>query len=179
MEAADTSLIALVSNAIEGEETAFKELYNLFSSTMFNICIRMTGNRQEAEDIVQESFIKAFESLRQLKDGRMFGGWLRKIVINNCIRHIKRRTDLRQLSAAGDIADDNDAEWLKQTANAALHNSIKNLPEGCRQIFLLYASEDYTHKEIGVLLSISESTSKSQYLRAKKLLKEQLTGDNG
>jgi RNA polymerase sigma-70 factor (ECF subfamily) len=173
----DTSLVALVDNAIKGDEAAYKELYNMFANTMFNICIRMTGNRQEAEDILQDSLITAFEKLSQLKDKRMFGGWLRKIVVTNCIRYTKTKTGLEKLAVHNDEIDEDD-DGFTQINAAALHDAIKNLPEGCRQIFLLYTSEDYTHKQIGVLLNISESTSKSQYLRAKKLLKEKLVAEN-
>ena len=174
MEADNTKIIALVSAAIEGDRFAFRELYNLFSNSMFNICIRMTADRQDAEDIVQESFIKAFNNFKNLKDKRTFGGWLRTIVVNTCIGHIKNKTDLRQLGHINEFADEDDSEWFKEIDINTLHTAIKQLPAGCRQIFLLYVNEDYSHKEIGKLLNVSESTSKSQYLRAKKILKEKL-----
>jgi RNA polymerase sigma-70 factor (ECF subfamily) len=139
----------------------------------------MIGDRQEAEDIIQESFLKAFEGLHRLKDTERFGGWLRQIIINTCIDRIKKKIDFSQLSAGFDLIDEDNSDRFSEVDFTALHYAIKRLPDGCRQIFLLYVSEDYSHKQIASLLKISESTSKSQYARAKKLLKEQLSKGNG
>ena len=91
----------------------------------------MTGSRHEAEDIIQESFIKVFQNLKQLKDKAMFGGWLRKIVINTCIRHTKSKVDLQTLHSDADVVGDNNPEWFKEADYTTLHNAIKKLPEGC------------------------------------------------
>ncbi|HEX8331260.1 MAG TPA: RNA polymerase sigma factor [Segetibacter sp.] len=165
---------ALVHRAIDGDQYAMKELYAYYSNDMFNIAMRMTANREDAEDVIQESFIKAFKSLSQLNDAGIFGGWLRKIVINTCLRHVKKRVVYNVLPESLEEAEEENTEWLSESSFSAIHDGIKKLPEGCRQIFLLYAMEDYKHKEIGSLLNISESTSKSQYLRAKKLLQQHL-----
>ncbi len=133
----------------------------------------MMADRQESEDIVQESFFLAFQKLNQLHDKEAFGGWLRKIVINTCLQRLQKRINFQQLT---DNYDDGGATagGDEQPDPKILNQAIKNLPEGCRQIFLLYVSENFSHAEISAKLNISESTSKSQYARAKKLLKAQL-----
>lgn len=138
----------------------------------------MTGDKQEAADIIQESFINAFQNLHQLKDKKMFGAWLRKIVVNACLRQLKNKFDPDKLPEEYEAREE-DADWISEYDHSAIHQAIKKLPEGCRQVFLLYVTEDYQHKKIASLLGISESTSKSQYARAKKLLKEQLIKNNG
>lgn len=167
------TIVELICSAIEGKNFAFKELYDAFVNPMFNIALRMTGQREEAEDIVQESFQKAFGNLKSLKDKKMFGAWLRKIVVNASILRTKNKILYQDLTLHSDQSKEND-DWFTEIDFERLHYAIKELPEGCRQIFVLYVSEDYSHKEIAALLSISESTSKSQYQRAKTLLKKQL-----
>lgn len=136
----------------------------------------MTGNRNDAEDLLQNSFILAFNNLSQLKQPAHFGGWLRRIVVNECIRHSKSSfywNDLEEYH--GDNIADEAAEWWTTIHPGLLHSGIKELPEGCRQVFILYVLEDFSHKQIAENLHISESTSKSQYQRARKLLKEKIT----
>ena len=146
---------------------------------MYNISLRLLNNKEDAEDVVQESFITAFKKLKELKEPSMFGGWLRRIVVNNCNQHGRKvKMVFEDLDASEDIVDE-DISWVTEVPIADVHFAIKNLPDGCRKVFLLYTSENYTHKDIGELLEIAESTSKSQYLRAKKLLQQQLKRSNG
>ncbi len=142
---------------------------------MFNICTRMTGNRKDAEDILQDAFIIALRSLHQLKDEKQFGGWLKRIVINECIRFSKKNirwTDWEEERMNG--AANEEIEWWKTVDFNIIHNEIKALPDGCREIFNLFVVEDFSHKEIAAQLGVSESTSKSQYHRARQLLKERI-----
>ena len=164
--------------AMEGQATAFKELYNQFANTLFNVCIRLLADRMAAEDIVQESFLKAFGSLDQLKEKGSFGGWLRKIAINLCLQEIRSRKI--PTLPIGEWFDTNDLdESINDADFPSVHQAIKNLPNGCREVFLLYTSESLTHKEVAKMLGISESTSKSQYQRAKALLVKELKRING
>lgn len=159
-----------------GQRDAQAELYRQYGAAMYNICTRMTGNQADAQDLLQESFIHAFRHLRQLKDPRAFGGWLKRIVVNQCIRFCKSHvswTDLDETNA-GDIADE-EMEWWVNIPLALVHEAIRHLPDGCRQVFVLYVLEDFGHKAIAESLGISESTSKSQYQRARKLLRERIT----
>ena len=143
---------------------------------MFNICMRMTGNRSNAEDILQDAFIIAFRSLHQLKEEAQFGGWLKRIVVNECIRFSRKNIIWNEWEEErhNQVADE-EPEWWKTVSFEIIHNEIKALPDGCRQVFNLYVVEDLGHKEIAERMGISESTSKSQYHRARTLLRERIT----
>jgi RNA polymerase sigma factor (sigma-70 family) len=165
---------AIVIKAGQGDEDAQAWLYQQYSKAMFNICIRMTGNRSNAEDILQDVFILVFGKLHQLKQPENFEGWLRRIVVNECIRYCRRSFSWKSWDDHPmEIAED-DTEWWTTISMAQIHEEIKNLPEGCRQVFVLYVLEDRSHKEIADDLGISEGTSKSQYHRARQLLKERI-----
>jgi DNA-directed RNA polymerase specialized sigma24 family protein len=141
-----------VRKATQGDDEARGLLYEQFSQKMFSICVRMTSNRPDAEDILQESFITAFNNLHQLREQHLFEPWIRKIVVNECIRHVK----------------------LQGISFEQIHQEIKGLPGGCREVFNLYVIENYSHQQIAESLEITLSTSKSQYHRARQLLKERL-----
>lgn len=176
METEDQDIRLTVRKALAGDESCYKLLYAKYAKAMYNICLRLLSNQSDAEDVLQESFIAAFKKMNELKDGAAFGGWLRKIVVNNCHQHSRKsKFSFESPDETEEMTDDNDdADWMNNIPVAEVHYAVKNLPEGCRTVFLLYTSEDHTHKHIAELLNIAESTSKSQYLRAKKLLREQL-----
>jgi RNA polymerase sigma-70 factor (ECF subfamily) len=142
---------------------------------MFSICVRMAGNYDDARDILHDSFITAFDRLDQLREVSLFGAWLRKIVVNECIRHTKKQF-LRQAldEEMTNAYEDDNVDWIKEIDFNLIQEEIKNLPTGCRQIFNLYVLEDFSHHEIADILNISVSTSKSQYQRARQLLRERL-----
>jgi RNA polymerase sigma factor (sigma-70 family) len=143
----------------------------------------MTGNAQNARDILQDAFILAFKHLKQVKHPDHFAGWLRRIVINECIRFSKRSVHWQSLDNYLDaLVPDDEPAWWTHINIEWVHHEIKHLPDGCRQVFVLYVLEDFAHKDIANSLGISESTSKSQYQRARKLLKDRLLKkmtDNG
>ncbi len=135
----------------------------------------MTGNHSNAEDILQDAFIIAFRNLHQLKDTAQFGGWLKKIVVNECIRFTKKNSNWSEWKDEKYNQPAEEAtEWWKTINFELIHNQIKALPDGCRQVFNLYVVEDFSHKEIAEKMGISESTSKSQYHRARNLLRERI-----
>jgi RNA polymerase sigma factor (sigma-70 family) len=164
-----------VRKASQGDNAARGELYAQYSQKMYSICVRMTGNRSDAEDILQDAFLMAFDRLTQLRDYHLFEAWLRKIVVNECIRFAKKVLSKISLDEQyTDIAEADDLNWLQLISFEQIHFEIKNLPDGCREVFNLYVLEDHTHQEIAAELNISVSTSKSQYHRARQLLKERL-----
>lgn len=165
----------MIKEAVLGNSNARAHLYEQYNKAMFNVCTRMMKNQQDAEDVLQEAFIIAFDRLHQLKDPESFGGWLRRIVVNECI-HFGRKNfvTIEWNEEMENVGEDNE-EWWTAVTPEMLHNEIKTLPEGCRQIFVLYVMEDYTHKDIAANLGVSESTSKSQYQRAKQLLRQRIT----
>lgn len=168
-------LTAIVRKATQGDDEARSMLYEQYAQRMFSICVRMTGSRPDAEDILQESFITAFNSLHQLREQHLFEPWLRRIIVNECIRHVKKVIRWQPVEEM-DLHDawlDAD-NWLQGIGFEQIHQEIKNLPDGCREVFNLYVIENYSHQQIAEALEISVSTSKSQYHRARQLLKERL-----
>ncbi len=162
----------LIERCRENDNRAQYRLYKMYSKAMYNICIRMVRNKIDAEDILQEAFVKAFSNLRSFRSDSPFGPWLKRIVINSCIDFLKKR----KLIFADDkieIADETDDEKM-DIDPAIIHEAIKALPDGARVVFNLFILEDYKHKEIADMLSISESTTKSQYQRARALLQDKL-----
>ena len=166
---------ALVSSAQKGNAEAFKLLYLQYNKAMFNICTRLMGNNEDAEDVLQDAFVIAFKSLNQLKDAPQFGGWLKRIVINECIKKGKKQHNWTEWEEEKhDTPEEAEISWWNTVTMAEIHQQIKGLPDGCRQIFTLYAVENYSHKDIAATMGVSEGTSKSQYHRAKQLLREKL-----
>ena len=153
------------------------ELYKLYSKAMYNICLRMMKNDAEAEDVLQESFVKAFRNLGSYEYQATFGAWLKRIVINTCITELNKRKHILSDIDNYDVVDESvdDVAELEMDMGR-LKAAINSLPEGYRIIFNMYAVEGYDHQEIGEILNISDSTSKSQYSRAKKKLRQMLGG---
>lgn len=141
---------------------------------MFNVVLRFVPNRADAEDLLQESFVKAFKNIDQFDGQRSFGAWLKRIVINTSISELRKRKI--EWVAFDDFKHDVSDETPEQVdvSTEQLHYAIKKLPDGARTVFTLYQIEGYKHREIADLLEVTESTSKAQYVRAKKLLKESL-----
>ena len=150
-------------------------LYKQYSKAMYNVAIRFLNNKMDAEDILQESFVMAFKNLNELTNDKAFGSWLKRIVINNCISHIrKNRIGFEDIDNYDSIASFGDEEPDISIDPALVHYAIKELPAGGRTVLVLHALEGYKHREISEMLGISESTSKSQYKRALDLLYIQL-----
>ena len=165
---------------MKGNVRAQYQLYSLYSKAMYNICLRMTNQQEEAEDMLQESFSYAFGRLGSFRFESSFGAWLKRIVVNTCINHLKKRkVDLIYTEQHNDPAptdDFVDYEEMKFKVDGVM-KAMKKLPEGYRVVFSLYLLEGYDHKEIAEIMGISESTSKSQFFRAKLKIKEILMSD--
>lgn len=162
----------IVQACKQGDRKAQYKLYKLYAKAMFAICMRMTNNSAEAEDVLQEAFLDAFRKIDTFRGQSTFGAWLKRIVINRSINHLKKRKlDLFSVDQM-DFKDEvqyRDEEDLKLQVNQ-VHQAIQELPDGFRMVLTLYLLEGYDHKEISEILGITESTSKSQYNRAKKKL---------
>lgn len=157
-----------------GNRKAQYQLYRLYSRAMYNICYRMMNNQAEAEDLLQDSFAEAFLKLNSFRFESTFGAWLKRIVVNKCINHLKkRRAKLEYRDDLPDTGNDEEPEvGDEQMKVKMIRDAMSNLPDGYRVIFSLYLIEGYDHSEIAQILGITESTSKSQFLRAKKRIKE-------
>jgi len=162
----------------KGKESARYELYQLYARAMFNVSYRMMNNREEAEDMLQEAFTLAFMKIDSYRYESSFGAWLKRIVINTCLNAInKRKVELTYCEEIydHDREDESGEEEPRFTVENITH-AMEQLPEGGRMIFSLYLLEGYDHVEISQILGINESTSKSQYMRAKRRIAEILKG---
>jgi RNA polymerase sigma factor (sigma-70 family) len=164
----------LIDASIRGEHTAFHQLYKLYSRAMYNAAFRIIKDTGEAEDILQEAFISAFEKLHTYKGDSTFGAWLKRIVVNKAINHLRKRH--RQLIPLNDaLSDIAEVESDVQDFNInGIKKAIAGLPDGYRLVLTLYLIEGYDHNEIAEILNISVSTSKSQFNRAKNKLRNLL-----
>jgi RNA polymerase sigma-70 factor (ECF subfamily) len=159
----------------DGEVKAQFILYKQYSKAMYNIAIRFLNNKMDAEDILQESFVTAFEKLGELTNDNSFGSWLKRIVINNCISHIRRnKIEFDDIDNHVSAEETSSEEEDLSIDPLVVHEAIKQLPGGGRTVLVLHALEGYKHREIAEMLNISESTSKSQYKRALGILQTHL-----
>lgn len=173
-----TSEIRLLGKAKGGDRKAMSALYDRYAKAMYNIAVRILGNEYMADDVLQEAFLSAFSNFGQLKEDGQFGGWLKRIVINCAIMAGRKKMRVVEIDdARSDCPEEttDEEEWWAGIGMDEIHRSVKTLPDGCREVFTLYAIEDYSHREIATLLGISEGTSKSQYFRARQLMKLRLT----
>ncbi len=164
---------ALVEKCKSGHSSSQYQLYSLYVDAMYNIGMRMLGNKEDAEDIVQESFVSAFKNLRGYNYESTFGAWLKRIVINKSINYLKaKRIPVVPMEDHEFHLQDEPPEKAEAVDIKKVKVGIGRLPTGYKQILTLYLIEGYDHNEIGEILEISTSTSKSQYHRAKKKLLE-------
>lgn len=158
-----------------GNGKAQSKLYSLYAKAMFNICMRMLVIKEEAEYALQEAFTEVFDKLDSFRYDSAFGAWIKRIVVNTCINKIKRRQN--ELTYIEEIGNDPEVEQEPDIVELELkvrnvHNAIQKLPDGYRIVFCLYLLEGYDHTEISGFLKISESTSKTQYMKARRKIKE-------
>lgn len=167
----------LVDAMRAGDRSAQFEIYKLYCKAMYNVALRIVKLEEEAEDVLQESFVSAFNAIASYKGEATFGAWLKRIVINNALGKLKaRKLAFEELSYEHEIIDDNesvhfDDEFVRVDM---VKHQINLLPDGYRTVLCLYLLEGYDHNEIADILNISVSTSKSQYKRAKDLIKRNL-----
>ncbi len=158
-----------------GNRKAQYQLYRLYSKAMFNICYRMLNNKEEAEDLLQEAFAEAFSKLETFRFESSFGAWIKRIVVNRCINHLKKRkvdlTFVDEIPEKGRPGSPNEDDKIDYEVKK-VYKAMEMLPHGYRVIFSLYLLEGYDHSEIAQILEISESTSKSQFSRAKQKIKD-------
>lgn len=165
----------IIKGCVNGERSFQKSLYEHFASKMLGVCMRYAKDKSEAEDMLQEGFLKVFQNINKFKNEGSFEGWVRRIMIFTAINVYKYR--LRKYKEDLD-REEYDAPYndgiIDKISAKEIMMLIHQMPEGYKVIFNLYAIEGYTHKEIGQMLSIAEGTSKSQYSRARQFLQQAL-----
>jgi len=174
--------VELVERCKLGERKAQYELYKSYSKAMFNICMRIINHMGEAEDALQEAFVDAFSNLHQFRQQSTFGAWLKQIVVNKAINQVRSRKvkwveiDEWQEDESGEHSEEISV-WNEDDTSLEverIRNAVLKLPDGYRVVLSLYLFEGYDHEEIGEVLGISESTSRTQYMRGKRKLIEMM-----
>jgi len=167
----------LIRQCKRGDQKAQFEIYRLYHAAMFNTTLRIVGDSDDAEDVMQEAFLKAFAKLDSYRGEVSFGAWLKRIVINKALDFLRLKREQLSLEDAaeiGEMADEEaDVVEYKYTAEA-IRKAIYTLPEGYRIVLSLILLEGYDHEEVSMILNISNATSRTQYHRAKKRLIELL-----
>jgi RNA polymerase sigma-70 factor (ECF subfamily) len=162
----------LISSCLKGNRLAQFQLYQAYSKPMFNLCVRMMGNNHDAEDALQIAFTYVFLKLKSYRYEASLGSWIRKIVLNTCLNQIKRNKpswiDLEEIEIEERTGNQEEINFNFKI----IENCLLKLPDGYRVVLNLYLFEGYDHSEISQILGITESTSKSQYSRAKSKLKD-------
>ena len=167
------SEIDLIQGCLEEDRRMQEELYRRFSPRMYGVCLRYAANAAEAEDILQEGFIKVYKKLSSYRREGSFEGWIRRIFVNTAIEHFRRKTYQQPITEQHEnTVEGKYLSVLDDLAEKDIMQLIQELSPGYRTVFNLYVVEGYTHKEIGDLLNISEGTSKSQLSRAKVVLQD-------
>lgn len=166
----------LVQACIRQERIAQRQLYEMFAGKLLVTSMRYMKNKADAEDVLQDAFIKIYQKLPTFRFDCPLEAWLRKIVVNTALKELQNQPNWMQHTDSelvSDTVEDKDFT-LSNFQFAQLMEMVNSLPDGCRTIFNLYAIEGYQHNEIAELLGISEGTSKSQYSRARTLLQQKL-----
>lgn len=163
----------LVEQSKLGDRNSQFRLYEMYVDAMYNVSMRMVGNKEDAEDMVQDSFVEAFRNLANFRYESTFGSWLKRIVINKSINHLKsKKFPMVSMENEDYHITEEEVHSFDEVDIQKVKSGIKKLPSGYQQIINLYLIEGYDHEEIGEVLGIATSTSKSQYHRAKKKLLE-------
>ena len=166
----------LVQECKQGSKKACYELYRLYSKAMLNVAFRIVGSVDEAQDVLQEAFLDAFNKIKDFRQDTTFGLWLKQIVVNRSINMLRKRKlefiemQEDQLENIADEEVEDEEEMIYKVAQ--VKEAMKELPEGYRVVLSLYLLEGYDHEEIGQVLNITENTSRTQFLRAKRKLSE-------
>lgn len=168
----------LIKACQQGNQAAFHRLYQMNSSWMYAVCLRYMGNKEEAQDVLQESFILIFRYISNYTFEGSFNGWLRRITVNCALSTFRKKTPhLISLSDTSPANEPVDLGFLQSLQLDELKKLIELLPKGRRQVFIAYAIDGFSHKEIAEMLQISEGTSKSQLFDAKKDLKKAIENE--
>lgn len=172
----NTDLSFLLEQSKKGNRTAQKEIYDSLSRKMFAVCLRYMGDRESAEDVLQNGFVTLFSKLDTYSGEGSFEGWARKIFVNTALMTLRKNDALKQsedIEALRDVTVD-DPDPVQKIGYEELMNLISALPPGFRTVFNMYVVEGYSHKEIGESLGISEATSRSQLQRARTILQNKI-----
>ena len=168
----------IIKGCARGNAQAQEQLYQRFSSKMFGVCLRYSSNRMEAEDTLHEGFMKVYRNIEKYSYKGSFEGWVRRIMINCALKKFQKEKKLYlkqdDINEIYDLKEEYIPTGIDRLNASDMTKMIQKLAPGFRMVFNLYAIEGYSHKEIGEMMGISESTSKSQLSRARIILQKML-----
>ena len=167
----------LIAACKRGESWAYKHLYEMYAPAMMGLCVRYVNDRETAQDILQDGFVKIFSKIDSYSGTGAFGGWMRRIFVTTALEYLRNKNILKESISIdrfdGDV-EDVSTETLETLSAEDLQKCISELPNGYRTVFNLYAVEGYTHAEIAEMLNINKSTSHSQFMRARNMLQKKI-----
>jgi len=165
----------LIRGCLSGDSRMQEALYNRFAPKMYAVCLRYSNNADDAQDLLQEGFVKIFKNLDRFRAEGSFEGWVRRVFVNTSIEHYRKKVNLTSTSEREEaLIEDSSVNALDKLAEKDIIALVQQLSPGYRAVFNMYAIEGYSHKEIGTILGISEGTSKSQLARAKGILQKKV-----
>ena len=167
----------LITGCKKGEPWAQKQVYELYASAMFSVCARYVNDRETARDLLQDGFIKIFTKADSYSGTGSFAGWIRRIFVTTALEYLRQNKSLMENASLDEnfhSIENEDVSILDKISADDLMNCVSCLSPGYRTVFNLYALEGYSHAEIAGMLNISENTSRSQFMRARKILQEKV-----
>lgn len=166
----------LIESCRKGERIGQKMLYDRFARKMMGVCYRYVNDKETAADLLQDGFVKVFLSLDSYSGAGSFEGWIRRIFVNTALEYLRKADVLRDSTDLDNTAElvQPDSSVISAMTADELMQLVKELPPGFRTVFNLFAIEGYSHKEISEMLNITESTSRSQYTRARQILQKKI-----
>ena len=165
----------LIQGCIDGNRQMQEAFYKKFSPKMYGVCLRYSGNAEDANDLLQEGFIKVFKNLEKFRGDGSFEGWVRRIFVNTSIEHFRKKVKLYNVTEVQEnTIEDIELNILDSMAEKDIIALVHELSPGYKAVFNMHVIEGYSHKEIADILGITEGTSKSQLARAKGVLKKSL-----
>ena len=166
----------LIEGCVNSDRRAQKALYDKYSRRMMAVCLRYVKDQEDARDLLQEGFVKLYTNIHKFSGEGSFDGWVRKIFVNCALERLRQNDILKNANDISDIdyADIPDDEATSDISSDEIMMYVRSLPDGFRTVFNMFAIEGFSHKEIGAELNISESTSRSQYMRARKMLQKMI-----
>ena len=166
----------LIEGCKKGKREAQKKLYDTYSRRMMGVCLRYVNDRETARDLLQDGFVKIFTGMDSYSGIGSFEGWMRKIFVNCALEYLRKTDVLREAAELENVPElvQPDSSALSDMSAMELMQLVDGLPTGFRTVFNLFAIEGYSHKEISEMLNITESTSRSQFTRAKQMLQRKI-----
>ena len=168
------NLDRIIDKCKQGDRQAAEKIYQIFSAKMFALCLRFSKDRADAEDTLQDGFIKIFTSIGQYPGKGSFEGWMKRIMINTAMEKFRKNSPLQIVEELPEIEDNEDIDEEVSIPEEVLADFVNQLPERYKMVFNLYVIEEMSHKDIAALLGINEGTSKSNLARAREILKRKV-----